>query len=104
MLGLILVFVPNLLLTLFTLPTTTEVWIRVVGVLALVLALYYIQAARHVLRDFFQWTVYARLGVFLFFTAFVLLGLVKPVFVLFGVVDLLAAIWTQATLHSSKKG
>jgi hypothetical protein len=39
-LGLILLVVPNLLLGLFGIPATNEVWIRVVGMLLLILAYY----------------------------------------------------------------
>jgi hypothetical protein len=93
------VLMPNVLLGLFGLPQTAEVWIRVVGVLALLLAFYYIQAARAELRIFIQWTVYARAAVIVFFTAFVLAGWVSPVLILFGVVDLLAALWTGWALR-----
>ena len=39
-LGLILLIVPNALLTVFFLPSTEEVWVRVVGMLLLFLAFY----------------------------------------------------------------
>jgi hypothetical protein len=58
-------------------------------VLSLVLAFYFIQAARKEVTDFFRWTVYACVSVMVFFTAFVLLGFVGPVLILFGLVDLL---------------
>jgi hypothetical protein len=38
LLGVVLLGVPNVLLAVFSLPGTTEVWIRVVGMLALILA------------------------------------------------------------------
>ena len=102
MLGLILVTVPNILLGVFHLPTTNEVWIRVVGVLVILLCFYYTQAARKEIKDFFQWTVYARCAVFLFFIAFVLLKYVSPVLILFGTVDLVGAIWTSFALRSER--
>jgi len=98
-LGAILVAVPNLLLGVFRLPATGEVWIRVVGVLVLCLAFYYIQAARHGLRDFFRWTVYARCFVCISFVALAALKLAQPPLALFGVVDLLGAIWTALALR-----
>ncbi len=102
LLGLVLVLVPNLLLGMFFLPSTTEVWIRVVGMLILFLGIYYVQAARHALTDFFPWTVYVRSTVIVFFAAFVLLGLAPAPLILFGVFDLLGAIWTGMALRSSK--
>ncbi len=41
--------------------------------------------------------------VILFFIAFVALGLARPILILFGAVDLLAALWTAVTLRSSRK-
>lgn len=101
-LGLTLLVVPNVLLGLFAVPATTEVWIRVVGMLLLFLAYYYILAARKGLADFFQWSVYARATVILFFTAFVLLDYATPSLILFGAVDLLGAIWTAFALRAPK--
>ena len=101
-LGVILIVAPNFLLGIFLLPGTSEVWIRVVGVLVLYLGVYYTLAARKEMTDFFQWTVYIRPTLILFFAAFVLLGFVRPVLILFGAVDLLGAIWTGLALRSAE--
>lgn len=100
--GIILLVAPNFLLGMFFLPSATDVWIRVVGMLAMALGYYYTQAARKEMTDFFRWTIYLRSTVILFFTAFVLLGLANPPLIIFGVVDLLGAIWTGLALRSSK--
>jgi len=86
----------------FFLPPTTEVWIRVSGMLLLFIGFYYIQAARHEMTDFFRWTVYARSSVIVFFAALVLLGFASPPLILIGAVDLLGAIWTGLALRSAK--
>jgi hypothetical protein len=99
-LGIALVVVPNLLLTLFTVPATSEVWIRVAGMLVLFLGVYYVQAARKEMTDFMRWTVYLRSSVIAFFIAFVLLGFAPLPLILFGVVDLLGAMWTLWALRS----
>lgn len=91
-LGITLLVAPNVLLSLFGVPVTNEVWIRLVGMLLVLLAFYYIQAARKELTDFFQWTVYARASVMVFFIVFVVLGLAQAILILFGAIDLLAAI------------
>jgi hypothetical protein len=101
-LGIVLLVAPNFLLGLFSLPSTTEVWIRVAGMLVLFLCFYYTQAARKEMTDFFRWTVYVRSSVILFFAVFVLVGFAKPPLILFGVVDLLGAIWTGIALRSQK--
>ena len=101
-LGIVLVVAPNFLLGMFFMPSTTEVWIRVVGVLVLFMAFYYIQTARKGMTDFFKLTVYTRSSLVIFFAAFVLLGLASPPLILFGVMDLLGAIWTGLALRSAK--
>ncbi len=103
LLGVALLVTPNTLLELFAYPTTDEVWIRVIGMLVIFLAFYYVQAARNEMRDFFQWTVYTRGSVILFFIAFVALDYAEPALLLFGVVDLLGAAWTQVALRSSRQ-
>ena len=99
LLGLCLIIVPNLLLRAFGLAATAEVWIRVVGILVLCLAYYYVQAARRELVDFFLWTVIVRGFVFSCFALFAVLGLAQPPLALFGAVDLLGAIWTGMCLR-----
>lgn len=100
-LGIVLLVAPNVLLGMFSLPDATDVWVRVAGMLVLFLSFYYTQAARKNLTDFFQWTVYVRATVIVFFTIFVLLGFANPPLILFAVVDGLGAIWTGLALRSS---
>lgn len=97
------VIMPNLVLGLFGLPATSEVWIRVVGMLALLLAFYYVQSARHELRPMIEWSVPARIAAFLFFVLFVVAGWGSPILILFGAVDLLAALWTAWALRAEKR-
>jgi len=99
LLGLVLVLVPNTLLRVFRLAPTGEVWIRVVGMLVLLLGYYYWNAAHAGLRGFFRWTVVARTAVLLFFIAFVVAGLAPPTLILFGVVDFAGAVWTALALR-----
>lgn len=102
LLGIILMVVPNALLAIFGLPETTEVWIRVVGMLVFLIGYYYIRASRNEkeMISFYRWTVHARSSVIIFFIIFVAFGFVKPILILFGVIDLLAAIWTWKTLRT----
>jgi len=101
-LGIMLIVVPNFLLRTISRTSTTEVWIRVAGLLLLYLGFYYTQAARKEMTDFFRWTVYTRSTVIVFFAAFVLLGFARPPMIMFGVIDLLGAIWTGVALRSQK--
>ncbi len=98
-LGLILLFVPNLLLGLFQIPATTEVWIRIVGMLVFFLSIYYFIAARAELRVLMLWSARLRASVFVFFCVFVLLGLAPVPLILLGAADLAGAAWTWAALR-----
>ena len=101
--GLGLILVPNTLLISLRLPPSAEIWPRVLGVVTLVLAYYYLQAARQELTAFFRWTVAARVVVFVIFATFVLLRLAPVPLVLLGAVDLAAAVWTARAMQSQPR-
>ena len=100
LLGVALVVAPGLLLGLFGL-AASEVWIRVVGVLAFNIGAYYWAAAACEARAVFVASVATRAIVFGAFASFAALGLAKPVLVLFGAVDLAGGLWTAAALRSA---
>ncbi len=99
--GLTLMLVPNLALALAGLPTTNEIWIRVMGMIVAFLGYYYLRAARLELTPFFRWTVHTRPLPVVVFIVFVALGLARPIIILFGFGDLLGAIWTGLALRAS---
>ncbi|MHC8370625.1 hypothetical protein ACYZT2_07385 [Pseudomonas sp. MDT1-85] len=100
LLGAALVLVPNLLLPLFGFVLTNEVWIRVMGQLALYLGFYYVWAGYTEQREFMVLTVAIRLSVPVFFIAFVAAGLVPPVLLLLALPDLCSALWTWRALKA----
>jgi hypothetical protein len=104
LLGAMLVLAPNVLLGWFRIASTTEVWIRVLGMVVLLLGTYYVLAALADVRAFIRWTVPLRASVVVFFIAFVLTGLAPPVLILFGVVDLAGAAWTGWALLRNSRG
>lgn len=101
--GLTLIAAPNLLFGLVGIAPTSEVWARIVGVLTLILGFYFIQAARKETIEFMRWTIYARLTFMSFCVLFVLLNFIGPVLLLFGLLDLLGAIWTALALRTYKE-
>jgi hypothetical protein len=103
-LGIVLILVPNTLLSLFSFRETDEVWIRVLGVVVLILGFYYSRAARKGLEDFFRLAVFGRTALLLFFIAFVLADFAPPVLILFGVIDFAGAMWTAFALRSGDSG
>jgi len=99
-LGFVLVVTPDTLLRVFSFPEADGLWIRVVGMLVIILGFYYSHAAHADLRPFFVWTVIGRVSILLFFMAFVAAGLAPPALILFGVVDFVAAMWTLVAIRS----
>ena len=100
LLGFVLVVTPDTLLRIFELPDADGLWIRVVGMLVIILGFYYSHVARAEIKPFFVWTVIARTSVLLFFIAFVIAGLAPPALIFFGVIDFLAAMWTLIAIRS----
>ncbi len=100
--GIALLVAPNVVLGLLGFPLTTEVWIRVLGVVGGVLGFYYIQAGRNELTAFFRATVYGRCTFFVLLIGLVALGLAPGMLILFGVVDFLGAVWTGLALRGPK--
>lgn len=99
--GLSLAAAPNTVLPLLGFPTSAEVWVRMVGLLTLIFAYYFIHSVRYDDRTFYRATVTARVVFFSGATLFVLLGLSGPMLVAFGLIDLAGAAWTWSALRSS---
>jgi len=98
-----MITIPNALLSIFSLPSSPDVWIRVVGVLALMMGVYAWVAAVNELKAFFVASVYTRGAVFLIFSAFALLELSKPQLALFGLIDLMGGVWTFSALRTDAR-
>jgi len=95
-----LVFAPRIVLAPVGIPAPQEVWIRVVGVLALCLAVYYLVAARSAATAVMRATVPVRAGVTLAFGALVASGLAPPGLLAFAAIDLAGAVWTALALRT----
>jgi hypothetical protein len=99
-LGPVLLVAPNVLLALFRLPGTSEVWIRVIGLLAVNIGVFMWIAARHEYRHVFVASVITRCVVFVALAALAVLGLASPIIIVFGVLDLLGGLWTWVALKA----
>ncbi|HRI62337.1 MAG TPA: hypothetical protein PK228_21500 [Saprospiraceae bacterium] len=99
-LGLTLVFVPNILLTMFGFEPATEVWIRVLGAVVFAIGIYYVFTAPTNNETFIKTTIYVRSSILAWFTLFVLLGWAQPALMLFGGIDVLGALWTWNALRT----
>ena len=92
--GLTLLFIPNIFLSVIGVENTHEIWIRLSGILLMALSVYYLVAVQHNLPVIFKVTVYIRCTIIFFFTAFVLLNMMKPVMLVFAAIDFAGGVWT----------
>lgn len=93
--------IPNTLLPLIGLPTTTEVWIRVLGLLAAVLGLFFFYCARGNVVPFFRVSVAGRLVFAIGIAALVVFGFSGPSLLIFAAADLVGGIWTWVALRTT---
>lgn len=96
--GLLLLFVPNVLLNSLGIEPTTEVWIRLAGILLMAISVYYILAAKYELVVIMKATAFIRFTIIFFFTAFVLLKWVSPSILTISLIDFLGGAWTYLML------
>jgi len=94
-----LILVPDDLLARFGLPPMSAATGLVLGTVIIILGYLCLWAARTGWNSFFHWSVHSRCGVMVTFGTFVLLRLAPPGLLLFGVLDLLGAIWTAYALR-----
>jgi len=99
-LGAVLLFIPNVLLAIFQIEETDEVWIRIVGLLLLGYGAYYWTAVQAEFTRLYRMSIWVRWGI--------VVGLVALAFtvgpwqlVLFAAVDLAGGLWTYLSLRTS---
>jgi len=97
-----LLLAPDPMLALFRQPPTHEPWLRVVGVVALVLGLYYVRAAREGVAAFYRWTLGGRLLAALILFGLLALNMVPRFVFLLAVVDLAGMVWTWRALRGGE--
>lgn len=101
-LGAALLVIPNVILGLFGIAETDEVWIRVVGMLVIIFGILYSGALREETREMYLASVIART-----FAAIVLVALAFTVgpwqLVLFAALDAAGAAWTRLGLRVDEK-
>lgn len=100
--GAALAVVPNLILSTLGVAETDEVWIRVLGVVVVLLALYYWDAARYETRNLFVASVMGRLFVAASFVVFWATGAPWQLLV-FAAADAGGALWTLTALRADAR-
>jgi hypothetical protein len=99
--GVLLLIIPNLPLKIVGLPETQEIWIRIIGMMSLVLGYYFLKAAFKEQTDFFRSTILTRSFAIVVFVAFVLLGLAPINLLILIATDPIFILWTIFALRSS---
>jgi hypothetical protein len=102
--GLGLFFIPNRILEIFGFAPTTEIWVRLLGLLAFCTGILYFHCARTDQTGFFRVSVPERVIFFLGTVALVILFDITPMLALIGSVDLLGAAWTWLTFRQENPG
>ena len=101
-LGAAFLLVPNLCLELMGIKTTSEIWIHIVGWFGVWVGIYYVVSARSESKAFILTSVYGRPTFLIFLGVLVAFGMIEPIILIIGVIDLLTAIWTYSLLHKEK--
>ena len=103
-LGITFLFMPEIMFLMLAYPTPPDIASRILGMIFMLLAYYYIRAAldEEGMTKFFMWTVHTRAVVIIFLSIFAALQLVSPLIIMFGAIDLVAALWTFWALRKDK--
>lgn len=98
--GLGLMIAPALFLAPFGIPAPVEIWVRVLGALAIVLGFYYWACGRAGATAFFKASVVGRLLFFALCVLLVLLAAAPLPLLVFGAIDVIGAAWTAYALRA----
>jgi hypothetical protein len=97
--GVGLLLVPAQFISLLGLPTTNDLYPRLIGMLLIAVASLYYVAARRNLIPYIQMTVPARAFLVICMVTFVLLGPGRRALLLFAALDLTGLIWSSLALR-----
>jgi len=101
--GMALLFQPNLTLQFLGFEATFEHWILVVAWLMMALGFYYIVLGATEVKQFFIVSAGGRMLFFIASASLILLGKAPVNMLIFGVIDLITAVWTVVAMHFDKK-
>jgi hypothetical protein len=101
--GAVAAFKPSLVSQVLRVPPTREVWIRLFGSLAVVLAAKGFYAVRLNLIPTFQFDVYTRTAFAIFLTVLIIMGISPTPLLILAVIDIVCAVWTQLALVADRR-
>lgn len=96
-----LLLAPSLVLAPLGLAVPQDVWIRIVGIVALALGTSDVLAAQNSVEPLIRWSVWRRLAAGLAMGAMVAAGVAPTPVVVFAAVDICTALWTALLLRQT---
>ena len=101
--GMVLLFFPNQVLSLFSISLNGGEWIRLLGFVLISSSYYYIRSAYSGNIDFAVYTIHTRLAAPVVILLLYLTGSIDKSFLPFGLVDGLGGLWTLFTLQKGNE-
>ncbi|MFK7982985.1 MAG: hypothetical protein AB8G86_23600 [Saprospiraceae bacterium] len=89
---------PNLILSFFKIEKTVEPWIRMVGILAILIGFYHFKIGQLAIIQLYWVTIYARIGFICSIIGLVSTKQAPSQLILFSIASILSTIWTYFTL------
>lgn len=102
-LGISMVVFPGKTVGMFGYTDTGELWIRFVGILSVVLAMFYMQVARYRVQELYSWKIAGHVFGMVCMITFLASGIADNRIVGTIVVELLACVWTAVAMKTDKK-
>ncbi|ROZ71473.1 hypothetical protein [Ramlibacter sp. WS9] len=102
--GITLLLIPNVMMSMLGAPEAKDVYVRVLGALAIVVGYYYWACGVGGATAFFKATIPGRLLFFALGVSLVLLAGAHPTLIGFGLVDVAGAAWTWMALRATGAG
>jgi hypothetical protein len=99
-----LMIAPRLVLPVIGLADPGILWPRLLALPMIVIAFFYIQAAREGAIAFFRWTIPARSAGALFLVTLAAFRIGPPFLAILAAIDLAAVYWTRIELTAASKG
>jgi hypothetical protein len=102
-LGAGLLLLPERVLPLFGFAPPRDFWVRLLGGILGILALYYFLAARADDRAFYRWTVWGRLPLIVLYTGLFLFAGAPAPLLLIGAFESGCGLWTHLALRAEER-
>lgn len=102
-LGLSMVIFPVATVGMFGYSGTGELWIRFVGILSVVLAMFYMQVARYRVQELYSWKIAGHVFGIVCMLTFLFSGIADGRIIGTIALELMACLWTLLALRSERK-